>query len=284
MLRFAIASRTSFTVISLVAFLGFSSALCAQLREMPTLNEILERLEVNLKHYDAHVPSLFCDEHVISSRMERKLPDQDTITDSIFRLKRTPEPDHTTTLVESREIKSINGKPATSQDMDGPALLSGIFEGGLTVVSLSQTACMNYTLQPIDRNRPAEPYIVRFATVLNPQNSADCFLQEKSKGQVFIDPASMKVTHLEITTPRHTIVAGSAFTSRVVGKRELTVDYVPVLLNGETFWMPSAITMRITSGSGTFHMIVWSFQATYRNYHRLEVTSRILPSSERPAP
>jgi hypothetical protein len=31
-------------------------------------------------------------------------------------------------------------------------------------------------------------------------------------------------------------------------------------------------------------MMLWSFRATYRNYHRLEVTSRILPGFEVPAP
>jgi hypothetical protein len=31
-------------------------------------------------------------------------------------------------------------------------------------------------------------------------------------------------------------------------------------------------------------MMVWSYRATYRNYHLLEVTSRILPGSEAPAP
>lgn len=248
---------------------------------MPTLDEILERLEANLNHYDTRVPSLFCDEHVIS-QVEPGSHDEDTVTDSIFRLKRTPNPDHTTTLVESREIKSVNGKPATSQDMDGPTMLSGAFEGGLAVVSLNQTVCMNYTLQRINKNRPTEPYIVRFATVLTPQNSAKCLLQENSKGRVFIDPASMQITHLEITTPHH-VISGNSYGSLGVGKRDLTVDYAPVLLGGETFWMPSTITMRVTRGSGTFHMIVWSFRATYRNYHKLEVKSRILPSSERPA-
>jgi hypothetical protein len=29
---------------------------------------------------------------------------------------------------------------------------------------------------------------------------------------------------------------------------------------------------------------VWSYKATYRNYHLLEVTSRILPGDEAPAP
>jgi hypothetical protein len=276
-------SRTSSTVISLVAFFWFSSALGAQRAKAPSLEEILERLEANLNHYDTSVPSLFCDEHVVS-QVEPDLHNPETITDSVFRLKRTANPDHTTTLVESREIKNVNGKPATSQDMDGPTMLSGAFEGGLAVVSLNQTVCMNYTLQRINRNRPAEPYVVRFATVLTPQNTAKCLLQENSKGRVFIDPASMQITHLELTTPRHALNFGSSYGSSGVGKRVLTVDYAPVLLGGETFWMPSTIGLHVTWGSGTFHMIVWSFRATYRNYHKLEVKSRILPGFEKPAP
>jgi hypothetical protein len=282
--RFAMTFRTSSTAISLVAFLGFSSALCAQRAKTSTLEEILHRLEANLNHYDTGVPSLFCDEHVISSRVAPGQRDQDTITDSVFRLERASNPDHSTTLVESREIKNVNGKPATAQNMEGPTMLSGWFEGGLAVVSLNQTTCMNYDLQRVNRNRPAEPYIVRFATVLTPQNTAKCLLQESSKGRVFIDSASMQITHLEITTPRHAIIPGNSYGAPFVGKRDLTVDYAPALLGGETFWMPSTITMRVTRGSGTFHPIVWSFRATYRNYHKLEVKSRILPGFEKPTP
>ncbi len=245
----------------------------------PNLGEILQRLEANLNHYDAGVPSLFCDEHVVSSRVEPGERDQNTITDSIFRLRRTFQADQTTTLVESREIKSVDGKSAASQDMDGPALLSGIFEGGLAVVSVEQTSCMNYILQRINKKRPTEPYVVRFATVLTPQNTAGCFLQEESKGRVVIDPASMQVKRLEITTPRHTLVEADHFRTRVVGKRELTVNYAPVPLGGQTFWMPTAITMRTESGSG-FDTIVWSFRANYRNYHRMEVTLHIHDGSD----
>jgi hypothetical protein len=168
--------------------------------------------------------------------------------------------------------------------MDGPTLLSGAFEGGLAVVSLSQTACMKYALQRINKGRSTDPYIVRFATVLTRQNSADCLLGENSKGRVFIDPASMQITHLEFTTPRHVIIPGDPYTSPIVGRRVITVDYAPVLLGGETFWMPSTITMLNTSGSGTFDTIVWSFRAIYRNYHKLEVTSHILDGSGAPLP
>ena len=277
-------SRTLSTVISLVALLACSSALVAQRAKAPTLEEILDRLEANLNHYDARVPSLFCDERVVASRVEPGLRDQDTVTDSIFRLKRTLKPDHTNSLVESRQVQSVDGKPVASQQINAPTLLSGAFEGGLAVVSLSQRACMIYSLQRINKDHPGRPYAVRFATALTLQNSAGCLLQEKSSGRAFIDPASLQITHLELTTPRHVIIPGNRFTSPIVGRRVLTVDYAPVVLGGETFWMPSTIAMRNTSGAGTFHMMVWSYQATYRNYHKLEVTSRILPGSASPAP
>lgn len=279
--RFAMTPRASSTAISLVVFLGFASALCAQQAKAPTLDEILQRLEANLNHYDTSVPSFFCDEHVNSRIEPRQRDNKDTVTDSVFRLKRTPSADHTTTLVESRQIKSVDGKPVTKQKMDGPTMLSGAFEGGLAVVSPKQAACTNYTLQRIDRKHPTGPYIVRFATVLTPQNTPHCLLKENSKGRVFIDPASMQITHLELTTPHHTIIPGDSYASPVVGQRVITVDYAPVLLGGETFWMPSMITMRATSGSGSFHPTVWSFRATYRNYHKVEVKSRVLPGFEK---
>lgn len=247
----------------------------------PSLNGILRRLEANLNRYDADLPDLFCDEHVVSSRTEPGVPGQTTVIDSVFRVKRTAGPGGTTFLAESREIRSVNGKPAASQHIEGPSLLSGFFEGGLAVVSLDQSACMNYALERIDRSDPARPYVIRFTTALTPRNSANCLLQEKSKGRAFIDPASMELTRLEITTPHHVIIPGSYDTWPVVGKRVLTVAYAPVRLGGETFWLPSTITMQNTSGFG-FHRVVWSFRATYRRYHRTQVTSRILPGGRVP--
>jgi hypothetical protein len=278
----SIASRTPSAIVALVAFLGAWSTLHAQQPDTPTLSEILQRLEANLNHFDTSVPSFFCDEHVLS-KVESDQSNRDTVTDSIFRLKRTLNPDRTTTLVESRDITTVNGKPAISQNMDGPSLLRGAFEGGLDVVSANQTSCMHYELQRINSKLPGEPYSIRFSTALKPQNSASCLLQEKSTGRALVDPASMQITHLEIITPRHTIIPGNASMSPVIGKRTLTVDYAPVVLDGETFWLPSAITMHASSSAG-FHVTVWSYQASYRNYHRLEVKSRIFPGSEAPAP
>jgi hypothetical protein len=276
------APRTLSAAILLVTMLAFSSALSAQ--QQDTLDKILDRLDANLNYYDARLPSLFCDEHVVASQVEPGMRDVNTVADSVFRLKRTPQPDHTVSLVESREIQLVDGKPATSQPHYDPTVLNGAFEGGLAVISRSQTACMSYSLQRTKKGPPGEPYVVRFATALTPQNSAGCLLQENSSGRAFIDPVSLQVTRLELTTPHHVIIPWGPFTSPIIGRRDLNVDYAPVLLGGETFWMPSAITMRNVSGSGTFHMMIWSYKATYRNYHLMEVKSRILPGDAAPAP
>jgi hypothetical protein len=270
--------------ISLVAFVGFSPALYAQKAKTPTLGEILKRLEANRNHYDKSLPSLFCDEHVVS-QVEPDLNGENAVIDSVFRLKRTKNADHTTTLVESRELQRVNGKPAISQPMmEYPfGLLKGAFGQGLAVVSLSQKACMKYKLDRVDKDRPAAPYIVSFATALTPQNNASCLLHEKGSGRVVIDPASMEITHLQLTVPRHVIISGKPYASPVIGTWVFTVDYAPVVLDGDTFWVPSATTSRDTGKDG-FIPTVWSFEATYRNYHRLEVKSWILPGSEEVEP
>jgi hypothetical protein len=264
---------------TLLAVLLLSAALHAQPPQSPTLEAILQRLQTNLDRYDANVPSFFCDEHAVS-QVTPGQRNQDTVTDSVFRLKRVVNSDRTTGLDESREVKTVNGKPAGSRDIGGPTILSGAFEGGLAIVSLTQAACINYKLERIQHKNSAGPYIIRFGSVLTPRNSADCILHEEGKGRAFIDPATMQITRLELTTPHHAIDSESSYEPPTMGVRVISVDYAPVLLDGQTFWMPATITSTVTTGRGTFHAIVWSFKATYRNFHKLEVSSRIIPSTE----
>jgi hypothetical protein len=254
----------------------------AQPAHPPTLDDILLGLENSLHHYDTSIPSFFCDEHAVSQVFPGNTS-QNTVTDSIFRLKRVVNPDNSTSLNESREIKTVNGRPATSQDIDGPSVLSGVFEGGLAVVSLNQKACMRYTLERIRSNRPQAPYIIRFATVDTAQHSDSCLLQERGKGRVLIDPSTLQITRMELTVPHHTIDPGHRTPSGyqfppTVGEWVLSVDYAPVPLTEQTFWMPATITSHTSAGTNTFKPTFWSFIATYRNYHKLEVISRIVPA------
>jgi hypothetical protein len=81
---------------------------------------------------------------------------------------------------------------------------------------------------------------------------------------------------------------------QVVGVWDLAIDYAPVLLGGHSFWLPSTIKVKM-SGSPDGMLIAnrnvnesldvdpfqtdWSLFVDYSNYHRLEVTSRIVPFS-----
>jgi hypothetical protein len=272
--------RKSFLTISLLALLAANTALLrAQKMETPTLEGILQRLQENLNQYDSGVPSFFADEHVVS-RLVPDVHDQETVTDSVFRLKRILNADRSTTLEESREVKTVNGQSAKSQEMGGPSIVHGAFEGALTVVSLSQTACMNYTLERTKRNDAQAPIVVRFASVLTAENKGGCLLQENGRGQVYIDRATMQITRMELTIPHHTIIPGDEMGhGAIMGDWVLSVDYAPVVLEGKSFWMPATINSRCTSGLGSFHSIAWTFKASYSNFHKLEVRSRILPFS-----
>jgi hypothetical protein len=266
------------TALVIPALLAASPALLgAQDAKPPTLDSILQRLESNLLHYHTMVPSFFCDEHSISGLVGPGM--RRTITDSTFRLKRVTGSDGKITLTESREIKTINGRTAHGEDLAGPVFFQGAFSGGLSLVSISQEVCMRYTLQPI-KPYATDPYIVEFSSVLVQQRPSGCLLQEEGAGRVFIDRDTMQVKRIELTAPHHTIVPASRTQSKLVGSWTVAVDYAPVELDDQTLWMPKDISSQARAvGYG-----VWTFVAEYSDYHKLEVTSHILPPSEASAP
>ena len=170
-----------------------------------------------------------------------------TVTDSVFRLKRVVEAGRTINFDESREIKLVNGQEPGPQAPKAPMSLDGAFEGGLAVVSLNQQACMRYTLERAGPKRSPTSYIVRFASEPNPPQPAECLIQEPAKGRVFIDPAKMQITRMELSVPHHVIHAGNW---RDKGEWTVSVDYMPVQLDAQTFWMPATDLLKHYERSG----------------------------------
>lgn len=250
-------------------------ALPAKQKHAQELDGILRRLEENLQRYDREVPSFFCDEHSVSemtpgTRWDRKE------ADSLFRLKRERSADGSMSLAESREVKTVDGRAASSAAWDAPARIEGAFEGGLAVVSMSQQACMEYKFEREDQGQ----YVVGFRTRDAALKNEECLLHEKARGRAVIDLTSLQVKHLELTMPQHRVrdSSGPQWYSRTVkGEWSITVDYAPVTLDGRKFWMPASVRSRVTSEPNSFHSTMWTFQASYRNFHKLEVVSRVVP-------
>jgi hypothetical protein len=246
--------------IAVAVLIGMEVWVCAGAvaQKASTLAEILERLQENLNQYDSSVPSFFCDERVVMGG---------TVTDSTFLLKRIPRPDDQVILRESREVKKVNGKPVTGDSIGGGMLFVGAFSNGQALVSLSQQACMDYKL-----TSNQDPIMVEFASVAAAERPTGCRMQEDVSGRAVIDPETMQVTRMQFHAPHHMI-------GTEMGWWDVTVEYASVELGGKIFWLPKRI-----SESMAVRRTSWSYNASYRNYHKMEATSRILPSDETPAP
>ena len=244
----------------------------------PPLQEILLNLQNNLWDYLANVPSFFADEHVVSSLKQEGAREVKTTTDSIFRLERSKVIGESRNFTESREVKQVNKKPASGDQVRGPAIFTGGFSTAAGMVSLEMSRCFDYTVQ-----QPGEPgkdstvktpaIIIDYAFKPDMLTDDGCPGPEKQSGRAWIDPVTFHPLRVECSVPSHLDNNGL----RVLWT--WSVDYAPVSIDGRQFWMPHAITSRsdANDASGT-----WLFTATYTNYHKLTVTSHIVtgdPSS-----
>jgi len=243
----------------------------------PSLEEIVARLQANLDAYETSIPSFLCDEHLDSEVHQfgargASAQNFQTIADSVFRLRRQPEPGRQAyVLNESRDPKVIDGKPAEGHELDPPLMIQGAFSGGFAFVSTDEQKCMSYK---IERLKPNQPFIIHFETLPDSTSSPDCILREAGSGRVFIDPASMEIERVEITVPHHVVHPAQdngVPAPAIVTRWTVQVDYAPVVLDNRTFWLPKKIAS--TSANS---LVEWTFNASYRNYHKLEVRSRIV--------
>ncbi len=249
-----------------IAFAQQTSPTSAQPVDL-SLDEILLRLQNNLTNYKSSVPNFFCDERVVSNMDLRGRPYTSTTTDSIFRLKRTIDPNGIH-LNESREIKTVNKVPTHTETLRGPVIFAGAFSNALNVVSLDLKGCYEYRLIPNGLLNHAPALVIDYSLKETVVNDKICPGSEQHNGRAFIDPQTMQIVRLEMRTPEHQISAGT------FGPWFWSIDYAPVVFDNKSFWMPETITSKAVAQSQN---IDWSFVATYRNYHELNVTSRILP-------
>lgn len=233
----------------------------------PSLPDILLHLQENLWDYRANVPDLFADEHVVSTMKQEGVREVKTTTDSVFRLVRSKVIGEAETFTESREIKFVNKKPEKGGDIQGPAIFSGAFSTGTGVVSLEMSRCYDYTLEPpamLDK-RPA--ILISYAFKPEMLNDGSCPGPEKQSGRAWIDPSNFHTLRVEMAVPSHRDNNG------VLMLWTWSVDYAPATFDDRQFWVPRTITSLAEANDGS---AIWAFTASYSNYHKLTVKSRII--------
>lgn len=199
-----------------------------------------------------------------------------TTFESVFRLTRAD--DGTDNLRESRELKRVDGKAWDGSRYATAATVQDAFSGGLSLVSLAAESCMRYELEPV---HPGEAYVIGFETINEQKQHPSCLLREDATGHVLVDPASLQIEKLEFTVPQHVIHPGHRTPEGTVGKPltavwKVSVDYEPISIEDKLFWMPVKIDSKTTAGD-VGDRTTWRYEADYDNFHKLEVTSRIVP-------
>jgi hypothetical protein len=233
----------------------------------PSLPDILMRLQENAWDYLSSVPNIFCDERVVSSMKQPETREKKTTTESTFRLVRTKAIGEAPTFSESREVKTVNKHAAKGDELQGPAIFSGAFSTASAVVSLEMSRCFDYTLQPPSQLNKTPALVVDYS--LKPEMLQDdsCPGPEKQTGRAWIDPVSFHPLRVEMVIPNHIDNNGTRTLWR------WAVDYAPVAFDSKQFWVPRTITSNAMSNDASAE---WAFTATYTNYHKLTVSSRII--------
>jgi hypothetical protein len=231
------------------------------------LDQLLSRIEANTEQYKASVPSFLCDEHIVSQELHDGSLKHETTVDALFRVTRsTSQPG---TLDESREVKAIDGRPSGSKKISMPISFSGGFSGALAkFLSADSRQCFEYQpdlSQPSPSGTEAFTFVARQAALKEP---ACASIQPGTTGKFVIDSATAQVTHIERTVP-YTVGKDQS----VLGTA--AVDFAPVTLNGNTFWLPFTVS---ASTSETPKTPAFRFTAHYSNYHRFSASSTILPA------
>jgi hypothetical protein len=255
---------------SITAYILVAGALVfGETEQRLDLDHLLSQIEDNTDRYNATVPSFICNEHILSQEFHEGRLKRETSVDAVFTVTRSAS--QANALEESREVKSINGKPAAGKKLSLPISFSGGFSGALTkFLSRDHRSCFDYAA---DASTPSAEGAAAFTFTAKAdaaKEPACASIQPGTTGKFVVDTASMQVTHIERTVPnpvgKDQTVVGTA-----------AVDYAAVAFNGKTFWLPTTITAFTdeTAKTGSFR-----FTARYTGYHRFASTASIVPTDK----
>jgi len=264
-----------------------------------SLDSILAALDANVGDYGRSVPSFLCKEHVVSEMeyTSNAAGFRRTITDSIFRVRRSSGADGLVHIDESRVLTAVDGKPPPPEaaeettEFNAPMSVSGIFSGALNLVSIYGKKCFRFKVHLPRKGHPDDRIVIDFDNLPLRERDPACFYTDNISGHAFIQPSSMRVVHMEAKMRDHEMMPG------VRELWEWAIDYAPVTLGGKIFWMPATIRSKAVPNSETVSTLTpgtgrrgggttgsmqtspptYKLQAKYADYHRLNVVSRIVP-------
>lgn len=221
--------------------------------------EQLRRVIAYIEAYRKHLPSLECDETMLSQRVKNgKVKRQVKIKATLRELRDDNEPGG---FRDEYTFKSVDGKPAKPNFNTGtlPYFVYKAFANGLGIAESPLPTCFSYRFATLDHGRTLQFNIDSKPGVPDP--SCKKFPDDYHK-VMLIDTASGAVRRVERRM-------SPQFADNNLEIPYITIDYAPQRLGDETFWLPIRFEAIDVDQQG-------GMVATYSNCHRYAVFSKIV--------
>jgi hypothetical protein len=220
--------------------------------------EQLRRVIAYAQAYREHLPSLECDETMLSQKVKNgKVKREVKIKATLRELRDRNEPGG---FRDDYTFKSVNGKPDKPDFGTLPYFVYQAFANGLAVGESPRPTCFDYRFATLDDGRTLQFNIDSKPDVRDPSCNK---IPDDYHKMMLIDTASSAIRRVERRISPH-------FADSNLEIPYITIDYAPQKLGEETFWLPIRFEANDLHQQG--RMI-----ATYSNCHRYTVVSRILP-------
>jgi hypothetical protein len=246
--------------VSLLVLPGLPLALAQQL---PTAEQLLPRVADYARQYRARMPSLECDESIVSRRVKGRKVKWEVRVEATLREVRDAQQDDFT---DHYTYKTVDGKPPQPH-FKVPYLVESAFVNAIGFSSGYLPACYDYRVSSDDGGAKLQLQLDAKQDLSDPscKNTFEGFHKV-----VVVDAKSGIVERVE-----------RSMSARAAAQNHesfyAVIEYAPQQLGGETFWLPVRFESHDAKNEG--RMV-----ATYSNFHRFVGEMKILPGSEAPAP
>ena len=246
---------------------------------IPSVEEIVARVQRNVQEFRASLPDFLCDERITSQVIVDGKIKQDTRVQSIFRAIHNQGAND---YAESRQIETVNGKRAKTQELNLPFGVMGGFSKATAVLFSPQSIqCFDFRVIGTDTVRGRTAFVLTATTKANVESLGPACASHKPNRttRVWIDAEAMQVVRIESATV-HSNESQAAFID-IPWPEDLllnwTANYDKVTIEGKTFWMPMTVQAELASSTKPRKM---TYFAEYGDYHKFGTKSRVLPVPE----
>ncbi len=241
-------------ILATAILLAFPLLLTAQ---QTSNEEQIRRVIAYAEAYREHLPSLECDETMLSQDVKNgKVKWEVKIKATLRELRDEKEPGG---FRDEYTFKTVDGKPA-KPNFRTPYFVYNVFANSLGIGESPRPACFDYRFATLDDGRTLQFDIDSKPGVRDPACKK---IPPDYHKMMLIDTASGAVRHVERSL-------SPQFADNTLEIPSVTIDYAPQRLGEQTFWLPVRFEASDPHKEG--RMI-----ATYSNFRRYIGVAKILP-------